>query len=83
MFDRVIDFPGGQTKFTVRRDAATGTYFSLTNNVTDLSCPSMRDVLTLVTSPDLFTWTIKATLLHDDTGFQPVDAHRYSGFQCK
>ena len=30
-----VDFPGGQTKFTVRRDAQSGLYVTLANTVTD------------------------------------------------
>jgi hypothetical protein len=37
-FVRWVDaFPGGMTKFSVRRDGATGLYVSLTNNVSDPS----------------------------------------------
>ena len=36
VFEQFIDpFPGGMTKFSVRRDAASGLFVSLTNNISD------------------------------------------------
>jgi len=81
----MIDFPGGMTKFTIRRLDGIGPgggplYVTLSNNVTDLQCPSMRDVLTLSTSTDLIHWELHGVILHDDTGLRAEDAHRYAGF---
>lgn len=79
-FDRIFALPGGACKFTIRRDAVTGLFVTLSNNVTDLSCPSMRCVLTLAVSSDLFHWRIIETLLTDDTGMEWADVLRYVGF---
>lgn len=72
----LVDFPaGGSNKFTVRYDAPTGRYWSLTNN---LDRPGdVRNVLQLVSSPDLVNWTEEGTILsHPDpvnVGFQYAD----------
>ena len=56
-------------------------YVALTNNVTNVSaCPSARNVLTLVTSPDLRRWTIRETLLETDEGMAQEDVWRYTSF---
>lgn len=89
MFDPasgLIDFPGGMSKFTIRRDPETGLYLTLTNNNTDPEFPNQRNVLSLYCSADLLHWTHKQTLIEDDlslsydasmhlTGFQYVDWH--------
>ncbi len=79
-FNRIADFPGGMTKFTILRHPETGVYWSLVNRVTDASQPGMRNVLTLVSSADLEKWTLVRDLLRDDseqaprtTAFQYVD----------
>jgi len=76
-FNRVIDFYGGMTKFTIRRHPETGTYWSLVNRVTDAKKPAMRGVLTLVSSTDLTNWTLVRDILRDDRGTAP----QYTGFQ--
>jgi len=78
-----IDLPGGAKKFTIRRDAKTGLYWSLTNYVRpndktpQKKAASIRNTLALVSSPDLRTWTVRSFILyHPDTskhGFQYVD----------
>eukprot|EP01104_Vermistella_antarctica_P014500 TRINITY_DN4564_c0_g1_i1.p1 TRINITY_DN4564_c0_g1~~TRINITY_DN4564_c0_g1_i1.p1 ORF type:complete len:462 (+),score=70.36 TRINITY_DN4564_c0_g1_i1:161-1546(+) len=124
-FERFIDFPGGGSKFTVRRDNVTGLYVALTspgvdNNITMLpSCalggatengtfPSItfpapfcgiadlmapcsphcvwvhsvqRNILSMVVSKDLVTWSTWATLLQDDTGNVDWVSQMYTGFQ--
>jgi hypothetical protein len=69
-FDPAIDFvelPGGAKKFTVRYDAVSEQYWSLTNP-TPGSVPrfaqSIRNTLALVSSPDLRKWTIRFVVLH-------------------
>jgi hypothetical protein len=76
-FDRVIDFPGGMVKFTIRRHAKTGLYWSIVNRVTQEKTPGMRNVLSLVSSPDLMDWTVQRDLLRDDSPW----AVQYTGFQ--
>ncbi len=77
----IIDFPGGASKFTVRRDPATGLYFTLSNPVTMPECPWQRNILSLCCSGDLRNWKILKNLLTDDTGLPPEESVRYTGFQ--
>ena len=76
-FERVIDFPGGMTKFTVQRRLETGVYWSLVNPVTILDKPNMRSVLSLASSTDLRHWTVHRDVLRDDSPW----AVQYTGFQ--
>ncbi len=76
-FDRVIDFYGGMTKFTIRRHPQTGVYWSLVNRVTRPDKAAMRSVLTLVSSPNLNDWTPVRDILRDDRETAP----QYIGFQ--
>ncbi|CAF1191659.1 unnamed protein product [Adineta steineri] len=81
-FISIIKFPGGMTKFTIRYDPKTETYFSLVNPVTEIFYPSQRNILSLSYSKDLSNWTIVMDhLLYDDTGFTMNDSLRYTGFQ--
>ena len=85
-FDRVLDFPGGHSKFSIRLDRATGLYISLVNNVT--AAPEQwlisetarlaRTPLSLSVSADLRTWTTVAPILWDDTGFAEADSWKYA-----
>jgi hypothetical protein len=76
-----VDFPGGAKKFTIRYDPKTELYWSLTNPVYERhrtnNPGSIRNTLTLTSSPDLRNWTVKCILIyHPDTskhGFQYVD----------
>jgi len=76
-----IHFPGGMTKFTIRRDPETGVYLSLVNNNTDPAWPSQRNVLSLYASDDLLRWRPVTCLLEDDTGLSHEDSIRLTGFQ--
>ena len=61
-----IDFPGGSHKFTIRYDDQSKRYWSLVNK--DSNPPAVRNVLALVSSPDLEHWTVQAILLrHSDS----------------
>ena len=77
-----IDFPGGTKKFTVRYDAASGKYWSLTNHVPEqfygaAKPERTRNTLALVVSSDLRNWQVdRIVLQHQDvasTGFQYAD----------
>lgn len=77
-----IDMPGGGNKFTVRYDATSRRYWSLTNAVTDSSYSGTnferaRNTLALVSSRDLRAWTVCRIVLHSDDekkhGFQYAD----------
>ncbi len=71
----IIDFPGGGSKFTIRRDPLRGRYWSLTNKQKDP--PARRNGLYLISSHDLRTWKVERPLLsHPDPeyhAFQYVD----------
>ncbi len=70
-----IDLPGGGTKFTIRRSPRDGRYYALVNPQKDP--PAWRNILSLASSPDLWTWRIDAQLLshpdRDKHAFQYVD----------
>jgi hypothetical protein len=76
-----IHFPGGMTKFTVRRDQATGLYVTLSNNNTEPSHPAQRNVLSLHVSGDLTDWRHVTTLLSDDSGLPWVESVGRVAFQ--
>lgn len=79
--DGFIDFPGGMTKFTIRRDPITGLYITLSNNNTDASYPSQRNVLSLHVSEDLRTWRHCKTLLTDDSSLSHQASIKLTAFQ--
>lgn len=76
-----IDFPGGMTKFTIRRDPVSGRYLSLVNDNTDPAQPAQRNVLSLYASDDLRTWRFVVRLMEDDSGLSREDSIRLTGFQ--
>lgn len=69
--DSWLNFPGGQSKFTIRYDSQSGKYWSVINKITHphagtvwLESPMhQRNVLKLVSSADMQTWTEHATLI--------------------
>ncbi len=76
-----IDFPGGMSKFTIRRDEESGVYLTFTNNNTDRAYPNQRNVLSLYKSMDLINWEHVKTLLTDDSNLEYKDSMRLTGFQ--
>jgi len=77
-----IDFPGGMTKFTIRRDARTGLYLTLANPNTNPALGAyQRNLLALCASADLRHWRICRVLLTDDSGLSEVESRRLTGFQ--
>ncbi len=82
-FDRLIDFPGGAKKFTIRWDKKSKRYWTLSNPAlpefpqSAKDPASVRNTLVLMSSPDLQAWTIHRTVLsHPDPlkhAFQYVD----------
>jgi hypothetical protein len=77
----IIDFIGGASKFTIRRDPVTGLYFTLTNFVTEAEYPTRRNILNLAVSEDLRAWKNLGTILFDDSGFEPRESAAFTGFQ--
>jgi hypothetical protein len=61
-----IKLPGGKgKKFTIRYDHTSQKYWSLVNWVQPKDEPvGKRNTVALVSSPDLFTWTIERIVLH-------------------
>jgi len=76
-----VDFPGGMAKFTIRRDPRTSLYLALSNNNTDPSRPTQRNVLSLHASEDLSHWRRVRELLRDDLAHSWEDSVRLTGFQ--
>lgn len=76
-----VPFAGGSKKFTIRFDGESQLYWTLTNDIRPEHVgeyPSaVRNSLSLMTSPDLRTWTLRQCVLyHPDTkhhGFQYAD----------
>ncbi|MCC6682484.1 MAG: hypothetical protein IT445_16410 [Phycisphaeraceae bacterium] len=63
-----IQFPGGAKKFTIRYDAQSDLYWSLTNLVLpdydSYDAAGIRNTAALVSSPDLINWEIERIVLH-------------------
>ena len=82
-FEGLSNFPGGAKKFTIRYDPQTKLYWTLSNpaptdNPTSATDPaSVRNVLALLSSPDLTNWhTEHIVLTHPDPihfAFQYID----------
>ncbi len=79
----IVPFPGGAKKFTIRWDAKTKRYWTLSNPAlakypqSAENPASVRNTLVLMSSKDLRSWTVHATILeHPDPvhhAFQYVD----------
>lgn len=79
--DGFIDLPGGMSKFTIRRDPATGKYLTLVNNNNDSRYPAQRNILSLHASDDLRRWAHVRTLIEDDLPLAWEESVRLTGFQ--
>ena len=80
VFDRLIQLPGGHSKFVIRQDQLTRLYFTLSNVNENLRYTDQRNILVLCVSVDLNHWGVLKTLLVDDTGLTGRDSARYTGF---
>jgi len=76
-----IDLPGGHTKFTIRYDAHSDRYLTISNGVADVKQPSNRSELSLYVSRDLRTWEHRAVLLADDSRLPYMERCALIGFQ--
>lgn len=79
-----IDFPGGMSKFTIRRDPQTGFYWTLSNDMEDApdGRPRIRrNRLSIFASSDLRTWRKRRTLLEDSLESDPERSVKQTGFQ--
>lgn len=84
----IIQFPGGGKKFTIRHDAVTNKYWTLSNAEFDedrgkthsgiykngVHCGLLRNRLVLMYSDNLRNWVVKDTLISSDNPF-------FHGFQ--
>lgn len=78
----ILPFPGGSKKFTVRHDARTGLYWTL-SNVTEpeflggIQNDRVRNRLALCSSEDLVHWTVRKIIIENEDclhhGFQYAD----------
>jgi hypothetical protein len=78
-----VNFPGGCKKFIVRYDRASKLYWSLSDWVpkrhANPKVERTRNTLALISSPDLYRWTIRTVVLHHpDVNFH---AFQYVDFQ--
>ena len=81
-FDAVVDFPGGHSKFVVRRHDS-GLYVTLSNPTLNPKYTDQRNELYVCVSMDLRNWTRgSSAVLFDDTGLalSRDDSVRYTGF---
>lgn len=74
-------FPGGMSRFTIRRDPVSGKYLTLSNNNTDSRFSWQRNILVLNVSDDLRNWRQAHVLLRDESGLRFEDSVRLTGFQ--
>ncbi len=82
-FDRLIDFPGGAKKFTIRYDKKSKRYWALSNPAlpefpqSAKSPASVRNTLAMLSSADLLSWRVERIILkHPEViyhAFQYVD----------
>ncbi len=76
-----VDFPGGLSKFAIRRDPETGAYWTMSNDMQDTPYPVRRNRLSLFSSDDLQTWTKRRLLLEDNLESDPEASAANTGFQ--
>ena len=78
-FDRLMEFPGNLSKFMIKKDDATGCYYSIATMAYDEENMYSRHLLSLVRSGDLNSWEVVCDLFDyrhmpkSDVGFQYVD----------
>lgn len=81
----IIDFVGGESRFTVRKDSKTGLYVTFSNyNQWDEKigdAVTNRNLLCLSVSEDLRHWRRVRDVLKDDTGLDWDMSRRLTGFQ--
>ena len=75
---------GRVAQFVIRRDLASGLFFTLSPDVTETALAQntvyARNHLVLAVSADIYNWNTCAVLLVDDTGLSTIDSARYTGF---
>lgn len=82
--DGIIDFVGGSSRFTIRRDPKTGIYVTFSNPIDqdkDGNAITCRNILSLSVSHDLRHWRRVKDVLTDDTGMEAEYSRMLTGFQ--
>ncbi len=77
----IVRLDGGFTKSTIRYDASSGLYIALVNNVEDNRSFAQRNILSIITSPDLINWTVREELLIDRSFMNEYVSLTRHGFQ--
>ena len=78
-YSGLIEMPTNRSKFTIRYDVVSNKYYSIVSEKYDGCKPTARNLLSLISSPDLKSWDVVERLIdyrHDDAqsaGFQYVD----------
>lgn len=77
-YSHPVDFPANLSKFTIKKDAVSGRYYSIASRRID-EPQTRRNLLSLLVSDDLMTWDTVCDLIDkrdadpDAVGFQYVD----------
>ena len=75
----VMKFPAHRSKFMIKYDTVSQTYYSIATRIYTKERPNARNLLSLMVSKDLKTWTVAADLFDyreeswEKYGFQYVD----------
>lgn len=78
-YNGMIEFPCNHTKFDVKYDNVSKTYYAIGSRIYDGKLPNARNLLSLLISPNCKSWTVVKDLLDyrhesaDEVGFQYVD----------
>lgn len=62
-FEKYVSFPGNLSKFDILYDAESRYYYSIISRIHDVEHPGLRNLLSLIKSPDLENWEIVTDLL--------------------
>ena len=75
-YDHCIEFPGNNSKFMIKRDSVSGTYYSLVTRIYDGEKIWARNLLSLMRSVDCEKWE----LVRDEIDMRETDS-KMIGFQ--
>ena len=75
-FEKFIPFPGNNSKFDIVYDEKEGRYWSIISRISDETCATHRNLLSLICSDDLSEWVTVKDLI-DYTAYDP----KQHGFQ--
>ena len=75
-YDHCIEFPGNNSKFTVKQDPISGAYYSLVTRIYDGEKIRARNLLSLMRSTDCENWEV----VRDEIDMRETDCNVF-GFQ--